>query len=113
MSAGLKEMASMQTPGPSLSRRILLVEDDPELARMSAEVLNESGFAVSSVGSAREMDAALARQGADLILLDVALPGEDGFSICRRLRAESAIPIVMLSGCREDADRIVGLELGA
>jgi two-component system OmpR family response regulator len=106
-------MAPMQTSGLSASRRILLVEDDPELARMSAEVLNDSGFDVFSVASAREMDAALERQGADLILLDVVLPGEDGFSICRRLRAKSAVPIVMLSACREDADRIVGLELGA
>jgi two-component system, OmpR family, response regulator len=106
-------MASMQLAESNMSRHILLVEDDPDIARMSVEVLHESGFEVSSVGSAREMDAALERAPVDLILLDVVLPGEDGFSICRRLRSGSTVPIVMLSACREDSDRIVGLELGA
>lgn len=94
-------------------RRILLVEDDPEIARMSSAVLSENGFGVWAVASAREMDAALRRQHIDLIVLDVRLPDEDGFSICRRLRAASIIPIVMLSACGDDTDRIVGLEMGA
>jgi two-component system OmpR family response regulator len=106
-------MASMQVSGAQITRRILLVDDDPEGAQLSAQVLNESGFEVSAVACAREMDATLQREQIDLILLDVVLPGEDGFSICRRLRAASSVPIVMLSGCNEDADRIVGLELGA
>jgi two-component system OmpR family response regulator len=106
-------MASMQLNDTNGTRHILMVEDDPEVARLSSEVLNDNGFRVSAVTSAREMDLALQRASVDMILLDVILPGEDGFSICRRLRSESAVPIVMMSGCREEADRIVGLELGA
>jgi len=103
----------MLTSSIPAKARILCVEDDRELARMLADVLIEGGFAPGLVGSAREMDAVLARDGADLIVLDVMLPGEDGFSICRRLRAASPIPILMLTARGEDLDRIVGLEIGA
>lgn len=93
--------------------RVLLVEDDPEISRMSIDVLHENGFVARAASSAAEMDLMLARERIDLIVLDVMLPGEDGFSICRRLRAVSTIPIVMLTGRGEETDRIVGLELGA
>jgi two-component system OmpR family response regulator len=100
-------------PAPLAKARILCVEDDAEIARMLSEVLEENGFAPSFVGSAAEMDAALRRDSIDLVLLDVMLPGEDGLSICRRLRASSAIPIIMVTARDEDIDRILGLELGA
>lgn len=103
----------MQAALADPSRRILLVDDDAELSRMSTQLLTESGFAVCAVGSAGEMDRALAREKIDLILLDVMLPGEDGFSICRRLRAVSGVPIVMLTSCSDETDRVVGLEVGA
>ncbi|MGO4712781.1 response regulator [Bradyrhizobium sp. 2TAF24] len=103
----------MLTSSIPAKARILCVEDDHELARMLADVLIDGGFAPGHVGSAREMDAVLARDGADLIVLDVMLPGEDGLSICRRLRAASPIPILMLTARSEDLDRIVGLEIGA
>jgi two-component system OmpR family response regulator len=93
--------------------RILLVEDDPEISRMLIDVLSESGFVAWSVSSGPDMDALLARETVDLVVLDVMLPGEDGFSICRRLRAASAIPIIMVTARGEDIDRIVGLEIGA
>jgi len=92
---------------------ILLVEDDPEIAPMVAELLAENGFAVAIVTAAAAMDEALRRGRIDLILLDLMLPGEDGFSICRRLRAESGIPIIMLTALGGDVDRVVGLEIGA
>ncbi|WP_199175501.1 response regulator [Telmatospirillum siberiense] len=93
--------------------RILLVEDDAEIARMLSDVLTENGFAARSVTSGEEMDQVLERRDIDLILLDVMLPGEDGFSICRRLRTESGVPIIILTALGEDMDRIIGLEIGA
>lgn len=93
--------------------RILCVEDDAEIARMLAEVLEENGFVSVVVGSAAEMDALFKRQNFDLVVLDVMLPGEDGLSICRRLRMSSSVPIIMVTARGEDVDRILGLELGA
>ena len=95
------------------SARILIVEDDETIYRMLGDVLRENGFAVSTAASGPEMDSALQRQNVDLIVLDVMLPGEDGFSICGRLRALSNIPIIMLTALGQDVDRIVGLEIGA
>jgi two-component system, OmpR family, response regulator len=113
----------MLTPGETMSSvhstqtetrpHILLVEDDPEISRMLMDVLSESGFTASPVSSAVEMDAVLRRERVDLVVLDIMLPGEDGLSICRRLRAGSAIPIIMVTARGEDIDRIVGLEIGA
>jgi two-component system OmpR family response regulator len=92
---------------------ILLVEDDAEISRMLKAVLTENGFAVSAGISAIEMDRVLEGGEVDLVLLDIMLSGEDGFSICRRLRAASAVPIIMLTALGEDVDRIIGLEIGA
>ena len=92
---------------------ILLVEDDAEISRMLVEVLSESGFAALSVASAAEMETSMAAAPVDLVVLDIMLPGEDGLSICRRLRAASSLPIIMLTARGTDVDRIVGLEIGA
>ncbi|WP_307277388.1 response regulator [Labrys wisconsinensis] len=92
---------------------ILCVEDDAEIAQLLADVLEENGLSVSCVGSAAGMDAVLGRGGVDLVVLDLMLPGEDGLSICRRLRATSAIPIIIVTARGEQIDRIVGLEIGA
>jgi two-component system, OmpR family, response regulator len=93
--------------------RILLVEDDEAISQILEEILAENGFTPCAATNATEMDRVLAQGGVDLILLDVMLPREDGFSICRRLRASSTVPIIMLTARDEDVDRIVGLELGA
>jgi two-component system OmpR family response regulator len=93
--------------------RILIVEDDPDIASMLVDLVNNNGFLASSVANGTEMDRTLARANFDLILLDAMLPGEDGFSICRRLRSSRKIPILMLTALRDDIDRILGLELGA
>jgi len=76
-------------------------------------VLAENGLSVSWVTSATEMAPIVERGTVDLIVLDVMLPGEDGFSICRRLRANSGLPIIMVTALSEDVNRIVGLEIGA
>lgn len=98
---------------PDAATRVLLVEDDTEIAAMLSKTLAENGFQVVATESATDMDRALRKQSFDLIILDAMLPGEDGFSICRRLRASSSTPIIMLTALGEDVDRIVGLELGA
>jgi len=93
--------------------RILCVEDDADIAHMLTDVLDENGFAPTFVGSATEMDTTLNEKSIDLVILDIMLPGEDGLSICRRLRGTSSIPIIMLSARGQEIDRILGLEIGA
>ena len=112
--SGVAEITSTLHPAPADRQPcILLVEDDAEISRMLVEVLSESGFTALSVTSATEMEAAMAAATIDLVVLDIMLPGEDGLSICRRLRAASPIPIIMLTARGADVDRIVGLEIGA
>ncbi|MCJ2131346.1 response regulator [Methylobacterium sp. E-045] len=92
---------------------ILVVEDDREISALVARYLRANECRVSLAGDGREMDKALADARVDLIVLDLMLPGEDGLSLCRRLRAGSSIPILMLTAKAEEIDRIVGLEIGA
>lgn len=92
---------------------ILIVEDDFEIARMLGETLTDNGMIVEVAESGAKMDAALRKRKFDLIVLDVMLPGENGLNICRRLRAETNIPILMLTALGEEIDRIFGLEIGA
>jgi len=95
-------------------RKILVVDDDPRLRELLRRYLDEQGFAVKAVEGAAAMDKALLREGYDLIVLDLMMPGEDGLSICRRLRSnKDDTPIVMLTAKGDDVDRIVGLEMGA
>jgi len=112
--SGVSEITSTHHPVPVDAKpRILLVEDDAEISRMLVEVLSENGFVVLSVASASAMEASMAATPVDLVVLDIMLPGEDGLSICRRLRAASSLPIIMLTARGTDVDRIVGLEIGA
>ncbi len=105
-SAPLKTFATTQA-------KILIVEDDSDIASMLVDLVRGNGFEAASVANGIEMAKLLARHSFDLILLDAMLPGEDGFSICRRLRSSGKTPILMLTALREDIDRILGLELGA
>lgn len=93
--------------------RILIVEDDPPIAEMLRDSLMEQGMLVELAGDGAIMDAKMRAMVFDLVVLDVMLPGEDGLSLCRRLRANSGIPILMLTSVNGDIDRIVGLEIGA
>lgn len=92
---------------------ILIVEDDREVSSLVSRFLRANGMRVSTAGDGRAMDKELKDARIDLIVLDVMLPNEDGLSICRRLRASSMVPIIMLTAKAEDIDRIVGLEMGA
>lgn len=92
---------------------ILIVDDDAQIRDLLSDYLSGFGMAVTGVADGAQMDEALKRHGFDLIILDLMLPGEDGLSLCRRLRAKSDIPILMLTARGETMDRIVGLEVGA
>lgn len=100
----------MSTP-PNAS--ILLVEDDLRLAALVSRYLEENGFQVSAVGAAEEALERVRRDRPDLVILDIGLPGEDGFSLCRRLRPSYARPILILTARDNDIDHVLGLELGA
>ena len=96
-----------------MPERILIIDDDAALAGMLSEYLGRAGYGVQTAGTAAAGLRALKDGGADALVLDLGLPDEDGLSVCRRLRAQSDIPILMLTARGDDADRIVGLELGA
>ncbi len=95
-----------------MSKRLLMIEDDLELAGMVGEYLAAEGMAVTARRRAAE-GLALLRNGWDAVILDIGLPDLDGFEVCRRIRAVSDVPILMLTARGEETDRIVGLELGA
>lgn len=92
---------------------ILIVDDDREIRTLLASYLERQGLRCTAVADGREMQATLAKGRFDLIVLDLMLPGEDGFSLCRNLRTKSDIPVLMLTARTEDMDRILGLEMGA
>ncbi|MFK0332792.1 response regulator [Rhizobium sp. NPDC090275] len=100
----------METPNHS----ILIVEDDVEIRTLVAELLVVEGFVVTQSSNGRDMDDALNKAVPDLVILDLMLPGEDGLSICRRLRTNNNnVPILMLTAKGDEIDRVVGLEVGA
>lgn len=96
-----------------MPERILMIEDDESLAEMVAEYLGKLGIEVAVCAEAASGMDLLKRRPFDALLLDVMLPDLDGFEVCRRVRAESEIPILMLTARGDEMDRIVGLELGA
>ena len=97
----------------AIQPHILIVDDDAAIRTLLTEYLAENGLRVSVAQTSAAMSAILAESAIDLVVLDLRLGGEDGLAIARRLRNESAIPIIMLTGVRDEADRVMGLELGA
>jgi two-component system OmpR family response regulator len=97
----------------SSTQTILIVEDDQQTRELISRYLQEHAFSVSAVTNGKEMDRYLSQNRVDLIVLDLMLPGEDGLSLCRRLRVDSSTPIIILTAKGEDLDRILGLEMGA
>jgi two-component system, OmpR family, phosphate regulon response regulator OmpR len=96
-----------------LSQRVLIIDDDRKLADMLVEYLTARGYAAFTHGDARQGTAAVREGRADAVILDLTLPDTDGLEVCRALRAESDVPILMLTARGEPTDRVVGLELGA
>jgi len=96
-------------PGP----HVLVVDDDAAVRQLVSEYLGQNDFRVSEAASGAQLMGAFRAQVVDLVLLDLRLPGEDGMQLLRALRAESQLPVIILTGRAEEADRIMGLELGA
>lgn len=92
---------------------ILVVDDNREIRDLLTRLLTKEGLRVSTAPDGRAMRKVLGESRIDLIVLDLMLPGEDGLTLCRQLRAESAIPVIMLTAKGEEIDRVVGLEMGA
>ena len=93
--------------------RIVAIDDDAAIRALISDYLTEHGYAVSTFDNGRTLEALIQDNKVDLLLLDVKMPGEDGFSIARRVRQASSIPVIMLTGQGHEVDRVLGLELGA
>ena len=94
-------------------QHILIVDDDHEIRTLLREYLEKNGYRATVAADGKAMRRALEQSHVDLIVLDLMLPGEDGLSLCRDLRAHSQVPVLMLTALGEEIDRIVGLEVGA
>ena len=114
--------AGIVKPAPTVSSveaaapptiHVLAIDDDPSVRQMIADYLGDNDIRVTAIASGRGIADVMARHTIDLIVLDLKLPGEDGMHIARELRAESNVPIIMLTGRKDEADRVMGLELGA
>ena len=92
---------------------VLAVDDDPSVRQMIADYLTDNDVRVTTLASGRDIGEVMGRETIDLVILDLRLPGEDGMQIARKLREESDLPIIMLTGRKDEADRVMGLELGA
>jgi len=92
---------------------ILVVDDDPSIRQTIVNYLSDYEIQVTALASGREIADVTAREMIDLLILDLKLPGENGMDIARRIRADSNMPIIMLTARKEEADRVMALELGA
>jgi DNA-binding response OmpR family regulator len=92
---------------------ILVVDDDPDIRDVVSDYLGGNDMRVTTASSGRDMFACFDREAIDLVLLDLRLPGEDGLQLANQLRSRATVPIVLLTGRNEEADRVMGLELGA
>ena len=97
----------------SLLSHIVIVDNDPQIRGLLSSYLQSSGFQATAVADSKALDRVLTSKRVDLIVLDPMLPGEDGLSICRRLRAEARVPVIIVTSRRSEPDRIQGLEVGA
>ncbi len=96
-----------------LATHVLMVDDDPAICELVRDYLSQNEIRVTAVTTGKQMLDVLGREAIDVVLLDLRLPGEDGLSLACKLREKSKIPIVMVTGRMEEADRVMGLELGA
>ena len=105
--------ATVEKSVPAQTAHVLAVDDDPSVRKMIADYLGDNEMRVTALASGRKIAETMARETIDLVVLDLRMPGEDGMEIARKLRAESQLPIIMLTGRKDEADRVMGLELGA
>jgi two-component system OmpR family response regulator len=104
---------SQMTAARSTPVHVLAIDDDPSMRQMIADYLGDNEIRVTTLSGGHEIADVMSRETIDLLILDLKLPGEDGMQIARRLRAECDLPIIMLTGRKDEADRVMGLELGA
>src|SRR5277367_772734 len=104
--------SGLETP-KTVPPHILIVDDDPQIRDVLQEYFSSNELRVNVASSGEEMTRILVDHSIDLVILDRRLAGEDGMVLARKLREESTIPIIILTGIRDDADRVIGLELGA
>src|SRR5256885_8587894 len=98
---------------PAENTRVLIIDDDQQIRTLVTRLLTSEGYDVSSASSADEGHAMLASEAPDLVLLDVMMPRTDGIDVLADIRTKSSIPIIMLTGLGDEADRILGLRTGA
>ncbi|MGL5948760.1 MAG: response regulator transcription factor [Aeromonas sp.] len=96
-----------------MSKQLLVVDDDQEIRELLHEYLTRAGFVVELAEDGRAMHHTLRHYQPDLIILDIMMPGDDGFTLCQQIRRDSHVPIIMLTAASDEADRVIGLELGA
>lgn len=96
-----------------MQTKILIVDDDRDLRNLLTEFLARHGYTVASLPNGKELEQTLTADRYDLIILDLMMPGDDGFELCRMIRKNHALPIIMLTAVNEETDKIIGLELGA
>jgi two-component system phosphate regulon response regulator OmpR len=96
-----------------MGSKVLLVDDDEKLRKLVTEYLEGYGFQVNTLPDGLLVQRTIHQESPDLVILDIMLPGKDGLDVLKEIRAESSVPVIMLTARGEDADRIVGLELGA
>jgi len=96
-----------------ITPHVLAIDDDPAMRELIAEYLGANDLRVTAVATGEEMVCALSEHAIDVIVLDLRLAGEDGMELARKVRAESMIPIIMVTGRKDEADRVMGLEIGA
>ena len=111
MSVGMNSASRTSRPNPTA--KLLIVDDDPAIRKMLTNYFEHQGYATITASTAQEMRLVLGREPIDLVILDVVMPEEDGLSAIGALRADQAVPVIMVTGKSDTVDRIVGLELGA
>ncbi|MFJ7077396.1 response regulator transcription factor [Streptomyces sp. NPDC098781] len=102
-----------QQPYPQAGARVLVVDDDPTVAEVVSGYLDRAGYVVDRAGDGPDALARAAAHRPDLVVLDLMLPGMDGLEVCRRIRGEAPVPVIMLTARGDEDDRILGLEVGA
>ena len=106
-------ITTIMTATTTLPPHVLVIDDDPAMRELIADYLGENELRVTAVATGAEMEKVLAEQAIDVVVLDLRLAGEDGMQLAKKLRETSEIPIIIVSGRKDEADRVMGLELGA